>query len=135
MWPLDSLPPPPVPQRLREMLKDYPGLLQELQDGLNKVITDPVKGTPPFEIAIWVLEDGLESFIVEARGELDAATASGDQATIEKAEDKLRLMFRARSSGGGMNNLSEVRRYFDTYASSRCWLRLVCRETQWMACS
>jgi hypothetical protein len=99
------------------MLKDYPELLQELQDGLNKVITDPVKGTPPFEIAIWALEDSLESFIVEARGELDAATASGDQATIEKAEDKLRLMFRARSSGGGMNNLSEVRRYFDTYAS------------------
>ena len=118
MWPLDPLPPPPVPQRLREILKDYPELIQTLQEDLNSVITDPIRGTPPFELAIWRLEDALSAFINEVRRELDAVKADGDPETIEKTEEKLRIMFRARSSGGGMNNLSEVRRYFDAHAVS-----------------
>jgi len=102
MWPLDPLPPPPVPQRLREILKDYPELIQTLQEDLNSVITDPIRGTPPFELAIWRLEDALSAFIDQSRRELDAVKAGGDPEAIEQAEKKVRLMLGARSSGNGM---------------------------------
>jgi len=92
MWPLDPLPPPPIPQRLREMLKDYPQLLQELQDSLDKVITDPVRGIPSFEVAIWALEDTLGSFVSEARKELRGTKVGGDSAAIENAEKKLDIL-------------------------------------------
>ena len=115
MWPLDPLPQPPVPQRLREMLKDYPDLIQRLQEGLDEVITKPVRATPPFEVAIWALEDTLSAFIFEAREELEVAEASGHAVTIEKADKKVRLMLSARSSGGGLRDLSELDAYFDAY--------------------
>jgi hypothetical protein len=75
---MSQSPPPPVPQGLREMLKDYPDHIQELQKSLNRVITKPSKSTPPFEVAIWELERTLETFIDEAREELKAAEASGE---------------------------------------------------------
>lgn len=115
MWPLKSLPPQPVPQRLREMLKDYPELIARLQEGLNSVITDPSKVTPPFEMAIWTLEDILSAFISEARKELDAAKASGDSSAIEQADKKERLMSLVRSSGGGMRLglMDDLWKYFN----------------------
>lgn len=100
--------PPPVPQRLREMLKDYPGHIERLQEALNTVVEKPSKATPPFEVAIWMLEGGLETFISEAREELKAAEASGDPEAIARANAKERLMFRARSSNGGMADLNEL---------------------------
>jgi hypothetical protein len=112
MRPSHPLPQPPVPQRLREILKDYPDLIQRLQEGLNKVITKPVRGTPPFEVAIWTLEDALSVFIFEARGELETAEADGDPVAIKQADSKIGLMLSARSSGGGMRNLSELQEYF-----------------------
>ena len=118
MWPLDPLPQPPVPQRLREMLKDYPDLIQRLQEGLNRVVTKPAKPHPPFEVAIWTLEDMLSGFISEAREDLEIAEASGDPVAIEKADSKVDLMLSARSSGGGMRNLSELRDYFQVKKGS-----------------
>jgi hypothetical protein len=53
---------PPVPQGLREMLKDYPEYIHRLQNDLMRVITKPSKSTPPFEVAIWELEGTLETF-------------------------------------------------------------------------
>ncbi|WP_211371798.1 hypothetical protein [Marilutibacter maris] len=96
---MSPLPPPPVPQRLREMLKDYPGHVQALQDGLNDVVAKPLKGTPMFEQAVWALEDILESFMSEARKELDAAEASGDAAAIEQAKAKDLLMGQVNFKG------------------------------------
>ena len=101
MWPFNS-PSPPVPQALREMLKDYPELIQRLQESLNSAIIKPAKSAPPFEVAIWELEGTLEAFISEAREGLEAAKASGDPGAIEQAEKKVKLMSLARSSGGGM---------------------------------
>lgn len=113
MWPLSPLPPPPIPQRIREILKDYPELLDTLQNGLNNVILKPVRLTPPFEVAIWALEDGLESFIFRAKDELDAAEATGDAVAIERARLKERVMQAARSKAGGMRSLRELRQYFE----------------------
>jgi hypothetical protein len=114
MWPLDPLPQPPIPQRLREMLKNYPELIQVLQENLNSVLTEPVKGTPPFEVALWRLKDALEGFVFQARDELDAARARGDLPAAEQADRKERLMSHAHSSGGGLKNLRELREYFET---------------------
>ena len=97
--------PPPVPQRLREMLKDYPEHIQTLQDDLNDVIAKPFKGTPMFEQAIWALEGATEEFIQQAREELKAAEASGDPAATARAEEKISLMRRARLNMGGMPEL------------------------------
>jgi hypothetical protein len=94
------------------MLKDYPEHIQELQQSLNRVVAKPFLATPLFEQAIWALERVLGSFIDEARDELEAAEASGDAEAIARANEKERLMFRARSGPG---NLEELGQYFDTH--------------------
>ncbi|MBN8894408.1 MAG: hypothetical protein J0I71_06170 [Rhodanobacter sp.] len=96
---MPKLPPPPVPQRLREMLKDYPEHVRTLQNDLNELIAKPFRGTPIFEQAIWALEGALDTFIDEAGTELHAAEASGDAEAIARAEAKNLLMGRARSKG------------------------------------
>ena len=105
--------PPPVPQRLREMLKDYPGHIDRLQEALNTVIEKPSKATPPFEVAIWVLESRLGTFITEARDELKAAEASGDGEVISRAKQKELLMSKARSVNGGMSDLGDLWAHFE----------------------
>ncbi len=115
----NGLPLPPIPQRLRDMLKDYPGHLTRLQEVLNFVLDGPrpARGSTNhvFEQVIWALEGRLETFIHEAKDELEAAQASGEAEAIAKAEAKEDLMFKARSSGGGMNNLEDVWGYLETH--------------------
>jgi hypothetical protein len=111
MWPFKPASPPPVPQKLREMLKEYPELIERLQESLNKVITDPVKSEPPFEVAIWRLEGTLSSFLAEARKELEVAKAIGDPEAIERADQKERLMSIVMLRG--THNLSELQAYFE----------------------
>lgn len=86
---------PPVPAKLREMLKDYPEHIERLQEVLNTVVEKPSPLTPPFEVAIWVLESRLEAFIREAKAEVEALQASGDVEAIAQAEQKRRLMSQA----------------------------------------
>lgn len=93
----NSLLSPPVPQRLREMLKDYPGHIDRLQEALNTVIEKPSHLTPPFELAIWALESRLEAFVREAQTDLDAAQADGVAEDISLAEQKELLMLKASS--------------------------------------
>jgi hypothetical protein len=110
--PVKALAPPPVPARLREMLKDYPEYLKTLQADLNRVVEKPFEGTPLFEQVIWALEGALEQFISEAREELKTAEASNDAAAIEKAKAKKLLMGQARHQGMvGMHDLFD---YFQT---------------------
>jgi hypothetical protein len=94
---MSTLPPPPVPEKLCEMLKDYPEHLQELQKALSGVVEKASKVTPPFEMAVWMLEDTLADFVVEAAEELKVAESSGDSAAIANAKEKYSLMGRARS--------------------------------------
>ncbi|PKO69665.1 MAG: hypothetical protein CVU22_04265 [Betaproteobacteria bacterium HGW-Betaproteobacteria-16] len=93
---------PPVPQLLQEKLKDYPELIAQLQETLNKVGRSPQMSktllTDQFESAIWRLENRLDRFASEAREELKAAEAASDPELIAKAEAKELLMHSSRSS-------------------------------------
>ncbi|WP_241200794.1 hypothetical protein [Lysobacter enzymogenes] len=103
-------PRPPVPKGLREMLKDYPEHIERLQEVLNYVVETSSAGVSPFDRAIWVLEARLETFISEARDELEAAEASGDAEAIARAKDKKYLMGSSRHRG--MHNLHDLHLYF-----------------------
>lgn len=107
-----SLPPPPVPAKLREMLKDYPGHIKRLQEVLVQSV-DRSRRLPlmPFDDAISALEGRLETFIFEARDELKMAEASGVSLAIAKAKEKERLMEFSRSSNIGMADLDELWEY------------------------
>jgi hypothetical protein len=103
---------PPVPQRLQDMLKDYPELIEALAGTLNAAAANP-RGNPPYEMAVWALEDKLSRFISDARDELEAAEAGGDAQAIQRADDKLNLMFRARSPNIGLRDLNGLWAYFN----------------------
>ena len=109
-----SQPHPPVPAKLREMLRHYPEHIERLQNALYSVKDRRIKSTPPFEAAAWVLEDYLSGFIGEARAELITAEESGNPQDVALANKKLELMFMARSGGGGMLNISDLAAYFQT---------------------
>ncbi|MEN5366719.1 hypothetical protein ABE571_10025 [Stenotrophomonas sp. TWI273] len=82
------IPLPPIPAKLREMLKDYPKRVERFQEALNGVMEKPPSAMPRFELAVWALEGRLETFNKEARKELRAANASGDTALLARAEEK-----------------------------------------------
>ena len=108
-----TLPPPPVPQKLREMLKDYPEHIERLQEVLIRSV-ERSRRAPlmPFDDAISALEGRLGTFISEAREELAAAEAAGDEEAVVKTREKERLMSRARSGNIGMADLDELWDYF-----------------------
>ncbi|ALN81296.1 hypothetical protein [Lysobacter antibioticus] len=110
---MERLTPPAVPGQLRELLQDYPAHVEQLQDALNEFAVPKLR-LQPFEDALMVLEIVLDGFVHEATNELDAAEASGDADRIEKANEKRRLMFRARSSNVGLGgkSLQELWEYF-----------------------
>lgn len=112
----NGLPPPPIPQRLREMLQDYPGHLARLQEVLNYILEKPriAKLTPhdAFEEATWALEGRTDAFIREAQAELEAAQEAGDADVIARAEAKASLMRRSGSPNGGLKGLHELWDYF-----------------------
>lgn len=111
-----DFPSPPVPAKLREMLKDYPEHIEQLQKALDSVKDRRIQSIPPYESAVWLLEDHLSGFISEARAELATAEASGDPEAIAQAQGKERLMYFARSGGIGMLRLEELRKYFDLHS-------------------
>ncbi len=115
----NGLPLPPIPQRLREMLKDYPGHLARLQEVLIIALDGPrpARGSTNhvFEQVTWALEGRLETFIHEAQNELEAAQAGGDAEVIERAKAKEDLMFDACSSGGGMRGLHDLWNYLELH--------------------
>ncbi|MBB5357332.1 hypothetical protein HDE76_000514 [Rhodanobacter sp. ANJX3] len=101
---MSKLPPPPVPEKLREMLKDYPELIQELQDALNSFTKNP-KPLQPFDEAIWLLKDMLGAFYSEAGVKLRSAENSGNEQAIQKAKEKEFAIGYARGNMGAMNDL------------------------------
>jgi hypothetical protein len=111
----NGLPIPPIPHRLRELLKDYPGHLARIQEVLNRVVVDHAKSVPLFEQAIWALEGRTSAFIREAQTELEAAQEAGDADMIARAEAKEELMFSARSVNDGLGDLKEVREYLQAH--------------------
>jgi hypothetical protein len=106
-----NLPPPPVPQRLREILKDYPEHIESLREALGRYVKKPSR-LMPFDGAIWILEASLETFMSEAYAELEAAEASGNKVAIEKAKAKDFAVGYARLNMGGMSDLFD---YFQAH--------------------
>ena len=104
-----SLPPPPVPQKLREMLKDYPEHIERLQEVLTHVDTGP--NLMPFDQAIWLLEGQLGTLYTEASDELQAAEASGDAEAIRRAKEKEFTIGYARANLW----MPDLRAYFETH--------------------
>ncbi len=109
----NGLPVPPIPQRLRELLKDYPEHLARIQEDLNDLVFDHAKSIPLFEQVIWDLEGRTSAFIREAQVELEAAQEAGDADAIARAEVKEELMFSARSVNDGLKGLHELWGYFE----------------------
>lgn len=111
----NGLPQPPIPQRLRELLKDYPGHLARIQEDLNDLILDHAKSVPLFEQAIWDLEGRTSAFIREAQVELEVAQETGDAEVIALAEAKASLMRRAADPNGGLKGLHELWDFFQLH--------------------
>lgn len=118
---------PPVPGKLREILKDYPGHIERLQEALNRSAERSRQvSLMPFDDAISALEGRLATFIIEARDELASAEASGDARAIADAAEKERLMLRARLQRQWIGDES-IHAYFQGFepsanitTSSRC---------------
>ena len=110
---MTALPPPPVPQGLREMLKDYPEHIERLQAALNRIMEKKMSGADPFERAIWLLEGRLETFVSEARQELRAAEESGNVDAITRAKSKKFTFGAARAD---MGLLSDLQAYFKAWS-------------------
>ena len=114
----NGLPIPPIPQRLRELLKDYPEHLARIQEDLNDLVLNHAKSIPLFEQAIWDLEGRTSAFIREAQAELEATQEDGDVDAIARAEAKASLMRRSRSPNVGLGDLDELWRYFKAHMDS-----------------
>lgn len=114
----NGLPVPPIPQRLRELLKDYPEHLARIQEDLNDLVLNHAKSIPLFEQAIWDLEGRTSAFIREAQAELEAAQEAGDANAIVRAETKASLMRRSRSANAGLGDLDELWEYFKAHMES-----------------
>jgi hypothetical protein len=103
-----SIPQPPVPQFLREMLKDYPEIIQDIQDGLNEI--ERKWGTPFNEI--WEeLESALSHHRFEASEALKEAEQTGDSQAIFRAKIKFDAVVEARRGP----SLDELHDYFQAY--------------------
>ena len=108
---MSRIPPPPVPQRLRDMLKDYPEHIQRVQDRLIDMMVKPAESIPLFEQAIWGLDGVTGTFVSEARKELKTAQEGGDPSAIQQADEKLNLMYRVSSRNGGLRSSDELWEY------------------------
>jgi len=108
-----KLPPPPVPQRLRDMLEKYPGHIERLEEVLADFAVTP-SGSDPFDRFISTLEGRLESFFFEAGRELEQAESTCDVARISAAEHKMDVMSRAISKMVWVGD-EAIRIYIDKY--------------------
>lgn len=94
---MSDIPLPPVPQYLREALKDYPELIQKVQERLNNALLKPFRGTEPLDEAIWAIEGTLDPAYVKANEDLEATEQTGDAQAIEKARQKMLVLLKARN--------------------------------------
>ncbi len=113
-----AIPQPPVPQGIREALKDYPELIQIVQDDLNWRVDSMLRGAhfPPFEEVVWALEATFSKFYSDAKKEVEAAELGGNQQAIERAKAKRYLIGSTRMDApwndDGEGNLWD---YFHAY--------------------
>jgi hypothetical protein len=106
-----NYPPPQVPRTVREVLKDYPELIEDLQDGLTTTHYGS-RGPMDFDRAVWLLQDMLDADWGDADNEAEQAEAREDQQAAERAKRKRRTISEARHEVYGDGDLSS---YFKTY--------------------
>jgi len=94
---MSDIPLPPVPQYLREALKDYPELTQKIQQRLNDALLKPFRGTEPLDEAIGAIEGALDPAYAKANEDLEAIEQAGDAPAIEKARQKMMVLLKARN--------------------------------------
>ena len=105
----------PVPQSLREILRDYPELIQEIQDALDRIVVSPRHGTPIIDQTIWMLEDVLGEFTLRAAKELKEAQGTFDPSAIARAEAKQASVVKARPKRAWLLDLDEFEAYARTH--------------------
>ncbi|WP_374012332.1 hypothetical protein [Pseudoxanthomonas koreensis] len=108
---MPSAPLPPVPQKLREMLEDYPDCVQRLQESLGRYVGNP-SCRDPFRGAILELQGTLEALSAEAGNELAAAEAAGDTGMIGSASKKGHQLFTAGWFVFEMVDMDDLWEYF-----------------------
>jgi len=86
------------------MLIDYPECIDRLQATLDWFAETSSAGLDPYDRAIWLLEGCLETFISEAREEIEAAKRAGDQTALEAAHKRALRMSHAGAGMGGMED-------------------------------
>lgn len=110
------LPPPPLPQDLRERFRGHPEHLAELECALKSVVAQRSMNPDPFERAVWALTDTLEKFAVDARATHRHAAVSGDSAALKGADQELAFMLQ---SGTALSyDLTSLQRYFKDHSEA-----------------
>jgi hypothetical protein len=102
-----------MPQFLRETLKDYPELIQEIQDNINGIVAKYLERRwgVPFNEVFEMLEDTLGADYSDAYEALKEAEQTGDSQAIYRAKIK----YDALVVAGRPRSLPELRNYFETY--------------------
>ena len=108
-----SIPQPPVPQFLRETLKDYPELIEEIQYYMNEIVAKYLerKWSVPFNEVFEMLEDTLSARRFDAYEALKEAEQTGDSQAIFRSKIKFDALVEARRGP----SLDELHDYFQAY--------------------
>ncbi len=108
-----AIPQPPVPQFLRETLKDYPEIILEIQGYMNEIVAKYLERRwgAPFNEVIELLEDTLSARYSDAYEALKEAEQTGDSQAIYQANIK----YDALVVAGRPRSLPELQNYFKTY--------------------
>ncbi|MCD0280307.1 hypothetical protein JWH04_15450 [Xanthomonas melonis] len=84
---------------MRESFKDYPDHIARLESALQESVDKPSPITPPFEFAIWAIEDCLDTFVDESREKLRIAEQTGDEEAIALVKSTHLLMLHSATKG------------------------------------
>ena len=95
---------PPVPAYIREGLKDYPEIIQDVQRFIIYYTREDLV-IPPFELAVWAIKDCLGHHYVEAAKAERQAEAGGNPEEIERAKKKRFAIGSTRVRAGSKKEL------------------------------
>ena len=106
-----NYPPPQVPRSVREVLKDYPEVIEDLQNSLT-TIHYGMDGPMDFERAVWRLKDKLGGRQGDANRDTDRAKARGDLDAAKQSNEKAMVLAKA---GHSIHAGDDLWSYFQTY--------------------